>query len=58
MAFNRYAAGAKRYGLLRDAPNIGPVDPVGYRERDLKAQARKSAVQRRLKAMKDGSYGK
>jgi hypothetical protein len=47
--FNRYAAGGKQYGL-RGAPNIGPVDPLGYRERDLKSKARRNALLRRLKA--------
>jgi hypothetical protein len=54
VAFNRYAAGAKRYGMLRDMPNIGPVDPIGYEERDRKVAARKAAVQRRLQMMKEG----
>lgn len=51
-----YAAGNKIYGGGRDAPNIGPVDPTGYRERDLKYQARRSAMLRRLKAVKSGNY--
>jgi hypothetical protein len=50
-----YAAGDKIYGGGRDAPNIGPVDPTGHRERDLKYQARRTAMQRRLKAIKDGN---
>ncbi len=51
-----YAAGDKIYGGGRDAPNLGPVDPTGYNERDLKYQARRSAVLRRLKAIKMGDY--
>ncbi len=55
--FLPYAAGNKIYGGGRDAPNIGPVDPTGHRERDLKYQARRSAMLRRLKAIKSGDYG-
>lgn len=52
-----YAAGDKIYGGGRDAPNIGPVDPTGYAERDLKYQARRAAMLRRLKAVDSGNYG-
>lgn len=55
--FLPYAAGRKIYGGGRDAPNIGPVDPTGHRERDLKYQARRTAMLRRLKAMKSGNFG-
>lgn len=51
-----YAAGDKIYGGGRDAPNLGPVDPTGHRERDLKYQARRTAMQRRLKALKDSNF--
>lgn len=51
-----YAAGNKIYGGGRDAPNLGPVDPMGHRERDLKYQARRDAVLRRLKAIKSKNY--
>lgn len=51
-----YAAGDKIYGGGRDAPNIGPVDPTGYRQRDLKYQARRSAMLRRLQAVQSGNY--
>lgn len=55
--FLPYAAGNKIYGGGRDVPNLGPVDGLtGYRERDLKYQARRTAVQRRLKAIKDSNY--
>jgi len=52
-----YAAGNKIYGGGRDAPNLGPVDATGYRERDLKYQARRTAMLRRLQAMQAGNYG-
>lgn len=54
--FLPYAAGNKIYGGGRDAPNIGPVDPTGHKVRDLKYQARRSAMLRRLKALKKGDY--
>lgn len=54
--FLPYAAGDKIYGGGRDAPNIGPVDPMGHRTRDLKYQARRTAMQRRLKALKDSNF--
>jgi hypothetical protein len=52
-----YAAGNKIYGGGRDAPNLGPVDPAGYNERDLKYQARRDAMLRRLKAVQGSNYG-
>lgn len=54
--FLPYAAGDKIYGGGRDAPNLGPVDPSGHRERDLKYQARRSAILRRLQAAQKGNY--
>lgn len=54
--FLPYAAGNKIYGGGRSAPNIGPVDPTGYMERDSKYQARREAMERRLKAMKNHNY--
>lgn len=51
-----YAAGDKIYGGGRDAPNIGPVDPTGHNERDLKYQARRSALLRRMQAVRKGQY--
>jgi hypothetical protein len=54
--FLPYAAGDKIYGGGRDAPNIGPVDPTGHRERDLKYHARKTAMIRRLKAIRNGNF--
>lgn len=54
--FLPYAAGDKIYGGGRDAPNLGPVNPMGYRDRDLKYQARRTAMQRRLMALKNANY--
>jgi hypothetical protein len=54
--FLPYAAGNKIYGGGRDAPNIGPVDPMGHRERDMKYQARRVAMQRRLKQIQSSNY--
>lgn len=54
--FLPYAAGNKIYGGGSDAPNMGPVDPMGYRDRDLKYQARRTALQRRLKAASTGDF--
>lgn len=51
-----YAAGNKIYGGGRDAPNLGPVDPTGHRTRDLKYQARRDAMLRRLKATKAKNF--
>lgn len=54
--FNPYAAGPKRYGAGRLGPNVGPTgDPLGYAERDNKAEAKKSAIQRRLTAQAGGN---
>jgi hypothetical protein len=55
--FLPYSVGNKVYGGGRDAPNLGPVDPTGHRERDLKYQARRAAMLRRLKAQQAGNYG-
>lgn len=55
-AFNPYAAGNKRYGAGRSMPNIGPVaHPLGYSERDNKAQARKNAIMRRMQGAGTGN---
>jgi hypothetical protein len=48
--FNSYAAGNKIYGGGRSFPTMGPVDIMGYRERDLKTKAKRNAMLRRLKA--------
>lgn len=54
--FLPYAAGDKIYGGGRDAPNIGPVDPMGYKERDGKYAARRAAMLRRLKSTQNGNF--
>ena len=54
--FLPYLVGNKVYGGGRSFPNLGPSDPLGYRERDLKAAARRSALLRRLKARASGNY--
>lgn len=56
MGFNSYAAGNKHYGGGRSAPNIGPVDPMGYKERDAKNRINKNAIMRRIKAQQSGNY--
>jgi hypothetical protein len=56
MAFNPYAAGAKVYGAGRSNPTSGPVDKLGYKERDLATAARRNAILRRLKAMQAGKF--
>jgi len=49
--FNNYAAGRKVYGGGRSMPNVGPVlNRLGYSQRDNAAEARKSAILRRLKS--------
>lgn len=54
--FNPYAAGDKIYGSGRSFPTSGPVDKLGYRERDMKAKARRNAILRRLKATQSGKH--
>lgn len=56
--FNRYAAGSKIYNGGSSQPTLGPVDPAGYRERDLKYQTRQrnNAILRRLKARQKKNY--
>lgn len=54
---NPYSAGEKIYGGGRYFPTSGPVDKTGYRERDLRTQARRNAILRRLKAQQSGNYG-
>lgn len=55
--FEKYAAGSKRYGGGRDAPNLGMVSKLGYRERDRKyqTQQKNNAILRRLKASQKGN---
>lgn len=55
--FNPYGAGQKVYGAGRSAPNIGPTSsPEGYRERDMRGNAKRNAMLRRLKAQQRGRY--
>lgn len=54
---SRYAVGGKRYGGgWRDAPNIGPVDPMGFKERDAKANTMRNALLRRIRAGQQGKF--
>lgn len=54
---NPYASGDKIYGGGRSFPTMGPVDPLGYRERDAKASARRNAILRRMQAKQSSKYG-
>lgn len=49
-----YAVGNKIYGGGRSFPTMGPVDRMGYKERDNVAAARRDAVLRKLKAVQGG----
>lgn len=56
--FLPYSVGNKIYGPGgRSNPTAGPVDPTGHRERDLKYQARRAAMLRRLKSKQAGNFG-
>ena len=47
--FNKFAAGAKRYGAGRRAPNVGAAqDMTGYGARDLRNECRKNALLRQV----------
>lgn len=52
----KYATGNKIYGGGRSNPTSGPVDKMGYRERDLKTSGRKNAMLRRMKANRRGKF--
>jgi hypothetical protein len=54
--FQAYAAGNKVYGLGRSSPTNGPVDKLGYRERDAKTRLKRNAMLRRMKAGQKGHY--
>lgn len=55
--FNKYAAGAKRYGAAgRSMPTVGPVSKAGYRERDARIAARKQALLKQMQAKAGGKY--
>ena len=51
-----YSVGNKVYGGGRSFPNIGPVDKLGYRERDAKHKARRQAILNRLRANQNAKY--
>lgn len=51
-----YGVGNKVYGAGRPHPTLGPVDKLGYRERDRKTRARRNALLRRLKAANAKNY--
>lgn len=53
---NPYAVGNKVYGGGRSFPTSGPVDPMGYAERDLRAAAQRNAMLRRMKANMAGNF--
>lgn len=56
--FNKFAAGSKVYNGGSSAPTMGPVDPAGYAERDLKYRTRQknNAILRRLQARQGKNY--
>ncbi|MGH7792372.1 MAG: hypothetical protein ACREOB_08680 [Thermodesulfobacteriota bacterium] len=60
MAFNKqinpYLVGNKVYGGGRPHPTSGPVDKLGYRERDRKHKARRQAILNRMKARAQGRH--
>lgn len=51
-----YAAGQRVYGGGRPMPTIGPVDKMGYKERDAKQNAKKRAMAQRVKANQKGNF--
>jgi len=51
-----YAVGNRIYAGGRSNPTQGPVDRLGYKERDAKSTARRSAVLRRLQALQGGKF--
>lgn len=53
---NPYAVGNKIYGSGRSFPTVGPVDKLGYSERDAKHRARRQALLNRLKANQQGKF--
>jgi hypothetical protein len=55
--YNKYGSGSKHYGGGRSMPTIGPVDPIGYKERDAKEKARRNAMLKRIRAGFDKNYG-
>jgi len=51
-----YAVGNRVYGGGRPMPTMGPVDPLGYRERDLQASARRDAILRKMQSLQQGKF--
>jgi hypothetical protein len=51
-----YQVGNKIYGGGRSFPTSGPVDRLGYAERDSKSKARRNAILRRMKANSNAKY--
>jgi hypothetical protein len=49
-----YLVGNKVYGGGRPFPTMGPVDKMGYKERDARHKARRNALLRRMKAKQSG----
>lgn len=54
--FNKLAAGNKIYGSGRPMPTLGPVDPLGYKERDAQALARRNAMLKQIQAMQQQNF--
>lgn len=55
--FNSYSVGDKIYGAGRSNPTSGPVDKLGYRERDRKEAARRNAMLKKMRANFSKNYG-
>jgi hypothetical protein len=53
---NPYRVGNRIYGGSRSFPNLGPSDILGYKERDLRLKALRSAALRKLKARNSGRF--
>lgn len=53
---NKYATGSKVYGMGRSNPTDGPVDKLGYRERDAEHATRRNALLRYMKAHRGKNY--
>ncbi len=51
-----YSVGDKIYGGGRMFPTIGPVDKLGYYERDAKTKARRNAILKRMQADQNAKY--
>lgn len=49
-SIERYGVGDKLYGGGRSNPTSGPVDPLGYKERDAKTRMRRNTLLRWMKA--------